>query len=237
MCFFFNLQTTFTNLSQTPVLKVSESSLADDSIEETLTNFWSLESMGIHPNDENSVHSSFLANIKFDGTRYEVKLPFKELYPVLPDNFQNSVARLGSLLRRLKQDPEVFQEYSAVFMEQSAKRMVEDVTEKILPARGVHYISHHVVMRRDKETTKLRIVFDASSKTEGVSLNGCLNSGPCLVPNLSDVLLRLKCHQIALILDIEKAFWQISIAPEHRDFLREVPFSIISPDMKKKIQK
>ena len=59
-----------------------------------------------------------------------MKLPFKEVYPVLPDNFQNSVARLGSLLRRLKQDPEVLQKYNAVFMEQSAKGMIEDVIEK-----------------------------------------------------------------------------------------------------------
>ena len=111
---FLNLQATFTDLSQTHVLKVSESSLANDSIKETLTKFWSLESMGIHPNDENSVPESFLANIKFDGTRYEVKLPFKEVHPVLPDNFRNSVARLGSLLRHLKQDPEVLQEHNAV---------------------------------------------------------------------------------------------------------------------------
>ena len=91
---FLNLQATFTNLSQTHVLKVSESSLTDDSIKETLTTFWSLESTGIDPNDENSVHESFLPNIEFDGTRYEVKLPIKEVHPVLPDNFQNSIARL-----------------------------------------------------------------------------------------------------------------------------------------------
>ena len=174
---FLNLQTTFTNLSQTHVLKVSESSLADDSIKETLTRFWSLKSMGIHPNDENSVHDSFLANIKFDRTRYEVKLPFKEVHPVLPDNFRNSIARLGSLLQCLKQDPEVLQEYDAVFMEQSSKDMMEDVTDKMLPAGGVHYVPHHAVIRRDKEITKLHIVFDASSKTEGVSLNGCLKFG------------------------------------------------------------
>ena len=84
-------------------------------------------------------------------------------------------------------------------MEQSAKGMTEDVTDKMLLAGGVHYIPHHAVITRDKETTKLRIVFDASAKTEGVSLNGCLNSGPCLVPNLFDVLLRFRCHHIALI--------------------------------------
>ena len=84
------------------MLKVSESSLANDSIKETLTKCWSLELMGIHRNDENSVHERLLANIKVDGTRYEVKLPFKEVHPVLPDNFRNSVARLGSLLQRIK---------------------------------------------------------------------------------------------------------------------------------------
>ena len=91
-----------------------------------------------------------------------MKLPFKEVHPVLPDNIRNSVARLGSLLRRLKQDPEVLQDYNAVFMEQPAKGMIEDATDKMLPAGGLYYIPHHAVIRRDRETTKLRIVFDAS---------------------------------------------------------------------------
>ena len=39
------------------------------------------------------------------------------------------------------------------------------------------------------------------------------------MPNLFDVLLHFRCHQIALISDIEKAFLQVSIAPEHCDFL------------------
>ena len=94
--------------------------------------------MGIHPNDENFVHDTFLANTEFDGTRYQVKLQFNDNFPVLiifgsgpgADNFRNGVARLGSLLRCLKQDPDVFQEYNAIFMEQSAKGMIEDVPEK-----------------------------------------------------------------------------------------------------------
>ena len=40
------------------------------------------------------------------------------------------------------------------------------------------------------------------------------------MPNLSDVYLRFRCHQIALISDIEKAFLQAAIALEHHDFLR-----------------
>ena len=109
------------------MLKISELSVTDNLIKETLTKFWSLESVGIHPKDKTSVHESALANIKFDKMRYEVKLHFKEVHPGLPDTFQKSTARHGSLLQHLKQDSDVFQEYNAVFMEQSAKSMIEDV--------------------------------------------------------------------------------------------------------------
>ena len=38
----------------------------------------------------------------------------------------------------------------------------------------VHYLPHHGVVTSDKATTKLRVVYDVSSKTSGLSLNKCL---------------------------------------------------------------
>lgn len=64
------------------------------------------------------------------------------------------------------------------------------------------------------------MVYDASAESKGISLNNCLHSGPCLVPTLFDIMLRFRCHLFALVADIEKAFLQIEIAPEHRDVLR-----------------
>ena len=49
-----------------------------------------------------------------------------------------------------------------------------------------------------------------------------MNSGPCLVPDLFDVLLRFRYHQIALISDNEKAFLQVTIVPEHHVFLHSL---------------
>ena len=58
---------------------------------------------------------------------------------------------------------------------------------------------HHAVIRRDAETTKLRIVYDASSKEtkNGTSLNDCLHTGPSLNPLLFDILVRFRENKIA----------------------------------------
>ena len=43
----------------------------------------------------------------------------------------------------------------------------------------MHYFPHQAVIRKEAETTKLRVVFDASSKEDkrGTSLNDCLHVG------------------------------------------------------------
>ena len=41
-------------------------------------------------------------------------------------------------------------------------------------------------------------------------------------PLLYNILLRFRIHKTALMADIEKAFLNISIVPEHRDFLQQI---------------
>ena len=70
-------------------------------------------------------------------------------------------------------------------------------------------------------TTKLRIVFDASSKLEGLpSLNDCLYAGPSLTSSLFGVFLRFRVKNIAVVGDLEKAFLQICLHPTDRDVVR-----------------
>ena len=66
----------------------------------------------------------------------------------------------------------------------------------------------------------MRIVFDASSKIEGPSLNDCLHPGPSLTEPLLSVILRFRANKIVFIADTEKAFLQISLKPDHRNFVR-----------------
>ena len=55
--------------------------------------------------------------------------------------------------------------------------IIEPANENFSP-RNCHYISHHPVIREDKNTSKVRIIIDASAKSDGPSLNECLYKGP-----------------------------------------------------------
>ena len=54
----------------------------------------------------------------------------------------------------------------------------------------VHYLPHHAVIRRDKETTKVCVVYDASAQSNGPSLNNCLYTGPKFNQRILEILLR-----------------------------------------------
>lgn len=101
--------------------------------------------------------------------------------------------------------------------------IAEDVpSDKASHQEGeIYYLPHHAVLREDKVTTRLSVVFNASSHEEGSpSLNDCLQTGPNLNPDLMSVLIRFRLHEIAYMADIKKAFLQISLSERDRDAVR-----------------
>ena len=66
----------------------------------------------------------------------------------------------------------------------------------------------------------MRIVYDASARCNGPSLNDCLHAGPAFGQNVLDIILRFRLYATALTRDIEKAFLMVSIATKDRDSLR-----------------
>ena len=193
----------------------------DDHLNSSLNKFWDLDTLGIKE-AEDSLFERFSSDIVFKEGRYEVKLPWRDNHPILPSNYQMSLKRLFGLLRRFKSDLSLLKEYNDVITDQLNRGIVEMVKEPNLSQNHneVHYIPHHAVIRRDKETTKLRIVFDGSAKENGPSLNECLHTGPSLYQGILEILLRFRMLHVGLIGDIEKAFLMVSVAPEDRDVLR-----------------
>ena len=84
----------------------------------------------------------------------------------------------------------------------------------------MYYIPHREVIKEKRETTKLRIVYDAGSKRGGPSLNDCLETGPCLLPKIFDILVRFRGYKYGITSDIKSAFLNIRVAVEDRDYLR-----------------
>lgn len=103
-----------------------------------LSGFWELESLGIRQIII-SVSEIFLENISFDGEKHKVKLTWKYSSSILPDTYKLSAKRLTSLLHRLWRQPD------------------------ILIAK-VHYLLHHKVIRKERQTIKLRVVYNAYNR-------------------------------------------------------------------------
>ena len=88
--------------------------------------------------------------------------------------------------------------------------------------------------KQEAESTKLRIVYDASAKESShhPSLNDCLYAGPPLRNLLWSILVRSRFYPVLLTGDLEKAFLQVRIKEEERDALR---FFWRSPDQDKTV--
>uniref|UniRef100_A0A7I5EE60 Uncharacterized protein n=1 Tax=Haemonchus contortus TaxID=6289 RepID=A0A7I5EE60_HAECO len=122
-------------------------------------------------------------------------------HPPLPDNRALAFKRLLNVWTSLKNNEQLLDQYNEVFRDQLKQGIVELVGDND-PREGiqVHYIPHQPVLTPQKETTKLRIVFDASAHYKGSpSLNDVLHRGPVILPALYGLLLRMRIGHIALI--------------------------------------
>ena len=164
-------------------------------------------------------------NVRHNGQRYEVELPFKDDCLPIPDNYNLCYNRLKSMHFKLSKTPDILHEYENIIQEQLAAGIIEKIpnqSSEELNDEDVHYLPHHGVIRKNRETTKLRIVYDGSAKSPGqqLSLNDCLPTGPNYIPQLADVLARFRWHRMAIAADIEKAFLMIGIQENQRNMLR-----------------
>jgi len=72
------------------------------------------------------------------------------------------------------------------------------------------YLPHHGVFKRTSQSTKIRVVFDASYKTiSRVFLNGILRVGPIIQSYLVDILMRFRNYRYVISADVIKMYRQI----------------------------
>lgn len=123
-------------------------------------------------------------------------------------------------MRKLRSQGTI-ERYDQVIQDQIEAGIVERVSGPVTRRREF-YIPHKPVLRESAETTKLRVVYDASAHANSgaPSLNECLNPGPPLQNQLWNVLVRAHFHPVAIAGDIKQAFLRVRIREEDRDALR-----------------
>ena len=198
----------------------------DVHLNSTLERFWDLDAIGIKDKstlEGNAVIDDFESSISYGENRYEVALPWKQSHAQLYPNLNLAHSRLKTTVSKLIKDPERLHQYDKIIKDQLDAGFIEIVEDhgSVQTLGKVHYLSHHAISK-DSSTTPLRVVFDCSAKSSkhSPSLNECLYSGPCLSNDLCSVLLRFRVGQHACTTDISKAFLQVGLREQDRDFTR-----------------
>ena len=158
-------------------------------------------------------------------------MPWIQDRPEIESDYDLCYNRLKLLHHKLKKQPELLVEYNKCIEDQIQAGIVEEVpsSEEDKNNYEVHYLPHHGVVRNDKVTTKLRVVYDGSATTADreYSLNDCLLTGPNYIPQIFEMLVKFRVNPVGLVADIEKAFLMVGISEKDRDMLRFLWFKNI----------
>ena len=137
-----------------------------------IENFWNLDLLGIQKN-EHQACEKVLSGIEFVNNRYKVKLTFKENVSLVSGNYEMSQNLLNKLKKKLNQNGNNSTEYNIVVKNQLNNGIIDKVEGPGNPEK-VMYLPNQIVIREYHSSTKLRVVFDASWKKVGSSLNDAM---------------------------------------------------------------
>ncbi|UYV62831.1 hypothetical protein LAZ67_2002070 [Cordylochernes scorpioides] len=192
-----------------------------------LENLWKLDAIGVSDAEVEKKTQSLQAEMEehFAHTttrdiegRYEVALPWVQDKERIPSNKDLAENQLSSVRRKLEEVGDM-NEYGQIFEEWMKQGIIEYAREDKLD--GVHYLPHRPVYKRNSHTSRIRPVFNASARKRGkLSLNDCLDKGPNLIEIIPRLLNKFRKYEDGVSSDIEKAFLQIGIKEEDRDYLR-----------------
>ncbi|XP_011860315.1 PREDICTED: uncharacterized protein LOC105557632 [Vollenhovia emeryi] len=148
--------------------------------------------------------------------RFVVKLPIKEDVACNLGNSKDiAMKRFLSLERKLNKNPSLKTEYVKFLREYEELGYIRAVDISQNPAKRV-FLPHQAVVKETSASTKVRVVFDASSNdNKGLSLNDTLHKGPIIQSDSFSIVLRFRCFRYVLSADIIKMYRQILVHKDH----------------------
>ncbi|XP_037816477.1 uncharacterized protein LOC119606893 [Lucilia sericata] len=195
------------------------------SIDDQLKKFWELEEVSrrkILSEEDKKCEEIYLStSTRNSEGRYIVCLPFKDTFSSLGPNRHIALSQYLRNEKVLMRNPEFKAQYDEVLKEYIALGHMEKIENS--ESSPSYYLPHHGVFKPDSTTTKLRIVFNASSSSSnGNSLNDLLFVGPILQADLVALILKWRLFQFVFNADISKMYRQILLKSEHRQYQKIV---------------
>ncbi|XP_075149048.1 uncharacterized protein LOC142222851 [Haematobia irritans] len=193
-------------------------------LEEQLARFWEIEEVSrkrVLSDEERKCEEIYRSSTRRrpDG-RYVVNLPFKSEISELQSNRCTALRQFLRNEKSMIGDPERKQLYDEVIKEYSAMGHMVKICGGV-DDNPHYYLPHHGVYKPDSTTTKLRVVFNASSRSmNGKSLNDVLYVGPTLQSDLVGLVLNWRFFRVVFGADISKMYRQILVSPDHTRFQR-----------------
>ena len=159
-------------------------------------------------------------SINFENDHYVVAVPWPNARPSLPNNRPLAETGLESKERKLAKNPELAESYQKVIEEYLEKNYFRRVPPDESTPTEEWLLPHFAVVRADRSTTKARIVFDASAKFQGKSLNSEALPGLKLQAVMFSILVKFRKELVALVGDVSQMYHRLALTLEDRPLHR-----------------
>ena len=121
--------------------------------------------MFLHDKYKN-IFEDFEKDFELENSCHMIKLPTRKINEILPGKYILAYNCLINLEKQLDKNKGRFADYDKIIQDYIKKRILEQIDhfERNTILGPEHCLPHRGVIKEDHETTKLRIVFDTSTK-------------------------------------------------------------------------
>ncbi|XP_039304386.1 uncharacterized protein LOC113004841 [Solenopsis invicta] len=195
--------------------------ITNDQLYQQVEKFWKVDSLPEvrhYTAEEEACERYFIDTTRReqDG-RFVVRLPTRPTVQ-LGNSRDQAQRRLQAVERSFQRNPDLQKAYYEFMDDYEQQGHMSKISEQEFQEyKEVYFLPHQAVLRPDKSTTKIRVVFDASSKTAlDTSLNDKLLTGPNLQNSLFKVLIKFRMLPFVINADVAQMFRQILVDKRDR---------------------
>lgn len=168
--------------------------LCRDTVTESSKKFWKIEEVDrkVSSNNDEQCENHFITHSRDNKGRFTVSLPFQGHPSELGESRTGALNRLHRVEKRFQRDSRLKEEYIKFMQEYAALNHMSPVDVGQEQGSPVHYILHHAVCTKVNDRLKFCVVFDASAKTFGKSLNDILRVGLTIQDTLFSIVIQFR---------------------------------------------